>query len=72
MAWIDTIKTKRGFDYKIGEVVIARAIWTKVDGTWLVDVGHLGPEEGVIWKTMPLKEVMRYLHDLTAQPQRPL
>ena len=68
MPWINTTKTPRGFDYSIGQVVIARANWVATPRGWQVCLSHMAAGAGVVEIVMPLAEVTAYLHAHTTNP----
>ena len=76
MPWIDTRKTRYGFEYSVGTIPIARAKWVRTgDQGWKLHVSTLAPSDtGYISgqfdvETMPLNEVAKYLH---ARLERPM
>jgi hypothetical protein len=74
MPWVDTRKTDYGFEYSIGTIPIARAKWVRVEEKWKVRVVTLAPsDDGYAsgqfdTETMPLNEVMRYIHARLEKP----
>ncbi len=78
MPWITTRKTRYGFEYSVGTIPVARAKWVNVAevGTqWQVQVATLTPSDtnhtAAVFdiETMPLSEVMAYIHDRLARPE---
>ena len=70
MSYINAVKTKYGFEYRIGSLTIARGKWTTKNGEWVLRICHMGSEPDTYshvaddGQTMPIKDVFPYLQSL--------
>jgi hypothetical protein len=72
------VKTSYGFEYCLGQFVIARGVWAKRGGVWKINLRHLVPTPtqcGIAvcdtQATLEVAEVFPYLNNLIYGPPAP-